>query len=345
MRQKELSPRERVLYICPLIYRTDMLVWAIFIGFILLFLALDLGVFNKKAHVIKSKEAAIWTSVWVSLALGFSGVIWWLFSSEMLPNPTGLTPDKAVLKYVTGYLIELSLSIDNVFVIAVIFKSFRIPSLYQHRVLFWGILGAIVFRALMIVFGVALINKFDWIVYVFGVFLIYTAFKMLKSDDSEFNPKESFIFKRLRKVLPFTAFIEGEKFFIRRMGIRIATPLFMALIIIELTDILFALDSIPAILAITADPFIVFSSNILAILGLRSMYFLISRMLSKFRFINYSLVVILTYVGLKMIFAHFIEIPEWLSLLIIGLSLGGGILASVLIKDKELDDRMDEEED
>ena len=219
--------------------------------------------------------------------------------------------------------------------IAVIFKSFKIPSLYQHRVLFWGILGAIVFRALMIVFGVALINKFDWIVYVFGAFLIYTAFKMLTSDDSDFNPKESFIFKKLRKVLPFTAFIDGEKFFIKRMGIRIATPLFMALIIIELTDILFALDSIPAILAITADPFIVFSSNILAILGLRSMYFLISQMLDKFRYINYSLVVILAYVGLKMIFAHHIEVPEWLSLLIIGLSLGGGILASVLIPDND----------
>ena len=331
------------MYLCPRFKIDNMLVWGIFIGCILLFLALDLGVFNKKAHVIKTKEAAIWTTVWVSLALGFSGVIWWLFSNDVLPNPTGLTPDNAVLKYVTGYLIELSLSIDNVFVIAVIFKSFRIPSLYQHRVLFWGILGAIVFRALMIVFGVALINKFDWIVYVFGAFLIYTAFKMLKSDESDFNPKESFIFKKLRKVLPFTAFIDGEKFFIKRMGIRIATPLFMALLIIELTDILFALDSIPAILAITADPFIVFSSNILAILGLRSMYFLISQMLDKFRYINYSLVVILAYVGLKMIFAHHIEIPEWLSLLMIGLSLGGGILASVLILEKESDKVASEE--
>ena len=315
-----------------------MIIWGLFIGLILIFLALDLGVFNKEAHVIKTKEAAIWTTVWVSLALAFSGVIWWLFSDGLLPNPTGLTPDNAVLKYITGYLIELSLSIDNVFVIAVIFKSFKIPSLYQHRVLFWGILGAIVFRAIMIIFGVALINKFDWIVYVFGAFLIYTAFKMLKSDDTDFNPKNSFIFKRIRKFLPFTAFIEGEKFFIRRMGIRIATPLFMALIIIELTDILFALDSIPAILAITADPFIVFSSNILAILGLRSMYFLISRMLNKFRYINYSLVVILTYVGLKMIFSHHFEIPEWLSLSVIALSLGGGIVASILIKEKEEED-------
>lgn len=311
-----------------------MTVWIIFIAVILLFLALDLGVFNRKAHVIKTKEAAIWTSVWVSVALAFSGVIWWLFSEGMVENPTGLTPDNAVLKYVTGYLIELSLSIDNVFVIAVIFRAFNIPDLYQHRVLFWGILGAIVFRALMIVFGVALINQFDWIVYVFGAFLIFTAYKMLKSDDSEFNPKDSFLFKKLRKVLPFTAFMNGEKFFIRRMGKRIATPLFMALIIIEFTDILFALDSIPAILAITADPFIVFSSNILAILGLRSMYFLISNMLNKFRYINYSLVVILAYVGLKLIFSHHMEIPEWLSLSVIALSLGGGIVASIVIPEK-----------
>lgn len=312
-----------------------MIVWIIFISCILLFLALDLGVFNKKAHVIKTKEAAIWTSVWVSLALGFSGVIWWIFSEGLVDNPTGLTPDNAVLKYITGYLIELSLSIDNVFVIAVIFRAFNIPDIYQHRVLFWGILGALVFRALMIVFGVALINQFDWIVYVFGAFLIFTAYKMLKSEDTEFNPKDSYLFKKIRNVLPFTAFMEGEKFFIRRMGKRIATPLFMALIIIEFTDILFALDSIPAILAITADPFIVFSSNILAILGLRSMYFLISNMLNKFRYINYSLGIILAYVGLKLIFSHHIEIPEWLSLGVIALSLIGGVVASVLIPSEE----------
>lgn len=309
-----------------------MIVWILFSVAILFFLALDLGVFNREAHVIKTKEAAIWTSLWVSIALAFSGVIWWLFDTGHVANPTGLTPGDAVLKYITGYLIELSLSIDNVFVIAVIFTSFNIPKLYQHRVLFWGILGAIVFRALMIIFGVALINKFDWIVYVFGVFLIYTAYKMLKSDDTEFNPKNSWIFKKTRKILPFTAFFYGDNFFVRRMGKLIATPLFMALLIVELTDVLFALDSIPAILAITADPFIVFSSNILAILGLRSMYFLISQMLDKFRFINYSLVVILTFVGLKMIFHHYIDLPEWLSLSGITLALAGGIIASILIK-------------
>src|SRR5690606_4864604 len=310
-----------------------MIVWGIFIAFIILFLALDLGVFNRNPHVIKTKEAAIWTAIWVTVALSFSGIIYWLFSDGLIENPTGLSPNTAVLKYITGYLIELSLSIDNVFVIAVIFSSFAIPKKYQHEVLFWGILGAIVFRALMIFFGVALINKFDWIIYVFGAFLLITAFRMLLHKETEFDPKKSKMFRFLKKLFPISYKMEGDKFFIKRMGVRAATPLFVALIIIELTDILFALDSIPAILAITADPFIVFSSNILAILGLRSMYFLISRMLTKFRFINYSLVVILAFVGVKMILSHNVEIPEWLSLTVIGVSLSGGIIASLLIPD------------
>ncbi len=312
-----------------------MWVWILFIFLVILFLALDLGVFHKEEHVIRSKEAGIWTAIWITVALGFSGVIYWLFSAGLVDNSTGLTPSNAVLKYITGYLIELSLSIDNVFVIAVIFQAFKIPPLYQHRVLFWGILGAIVFRGLMIFFGVALITKFDWIIYVFGIFLLYTAFKMLKADDSDFNPKTSFVFKQIKKIYPITSTIQGNDFFVNRIGITAATPLFVALIIIELTDVLFALDSIPAILAITADPFIVFSSNILAILGLRSMYFLISRMLAKFRFINYSLVIILAFVGLKMLFSHQIELAEWVSLSVIFASLVGGIVASLAIPEKK----------
>lgn len=315
-----------------------MWVWIIFIACILVFLALDLGVFNKENHVIKTKEASIWTAIWVTVALSFSAVVYWLFSTGMVDNPTGLTPNNAVLKYVTGYLIELSLSVDNVFVIAVIFASFKIPPIYQHRVLFWGILGAIVFRALMIFFGVALITRFEWIIYVFGVFLLYTAFKMLKGEDDEFDPKKSFVFRQLKKVYPITGTIQGDDFFVKRMGIKAATPLFVALIVIELTDILFALDSIPAILAITADPFLVFSSNILAIMGLRSMYFLISRMLEKFRFINYSLVIILAFVGLKMLFSHQIHLPEWVSLTVISLALIGGVIASLVIPEKEKGD-------
>lgn len=308
-----------------------MWVWIVFIACILVFLALDLGVFNKENHVIKTKEASIWTAIWVTVALSFSGVIYWLFSTGLVDNPTGLSPNTAVLKYVTGYLIELSLSVDNVFVIAVIFSSFKIPPIYQHRVLFWGILGAIIFRALMILFGVALITRFEWIIYVFGVFLLYTAFKMLKGEDEQFDPKKSFVFRQLKKIYPITGTIQGDEFFVKRMGIKAATPLFVALIVIELTDILFALDSIPAILAITADPFLVFSSNILAIMGLRSMYFLISRMLEKFRFINYSLVVILAFVGLKMLFSHQIHLPEWVSLTVISAALIGGIIASLAI--------------
>ena len=187
----------------------------------------------------------------------------------------------------------------------------------------------------MIVFGVTLINKFDWIIYVFGIFLLYTAYKMLKSDEHEFNPKKSLVFRQIKKIYPITNTISGNHFFVRRMGVKAATPLFVALIVIELTDVLFALDSIPAILAITADPFIVFSSNILAILGLRSMYFLVSRMLEKFRYINYSLVVILAFVGLKMLFSDFIHPPEWVSLSVIVVALIAGIVASLKIPEKE----------
>ncbi len=312
-----------------------MIVWAAFLTMIICFLALDLGVFNKKDHVIKSREAALWTSLWVSIALGFSFVIYWLYSSGMTSNPTNMEPSTAVLKYITGYLIELSLSIDNVFVIAVIFQAFGIPPMYQHRVLFWGILGAIVFRALMILFGVALINQFDWIIYVFGAFLLYTAVKMFRTEDLQYNPENSFVFRQVKKIYPLTTQIEGNRFFIKRMGLRAATPLFVALIVIEITDILFALDSIPAILAITSDPFLVFSSNIMAILGLRSMYFLVSRMLAKFRFIHYSLAFILAFVGIKMLTAHYIHIQEWISLALIVISLAAGIAASLLIPEND----------
>ena len=314
-----------------------MLVWVLFIALVLVFLALDLGVFHKHEHIVRSKEASMWTAIWVTVALGFSGVIYWLFSSGLVDNPNQLTPNNAVLKYITGYLIELSLSIDNIFVIAVIFSTYKIPPLYQHRVLFWGIIGAIVFRGLTILFGVALINQFDWIIYVFGGFLLFTAFKMLKGESEDYDPSKSFVFRQVQKIYPITGTIVSNHFFVKHNGVRAATPLFIALIIIEITDILFALDSIPAILAITSDPFIVFSSNILAILGLRSMYFLLSRMLQKFRFINYSLVVILAFVGLKMIFSHKIELPEVLSLAVISLSLIVGIVASRLIPEPKKD--------
>lgn len=309
-----------------------MLVWTVFILCVLLFLALDLGVFNRHAHVISVKEAAVWTAVWVGLSILFSGVIYWLYSGELIANVDQLTPVEAAIKYITGYLIELSLSIDNIFVIAVIFSAFSIPQQYQHRVLFWGILGAIIFRALMILFGVVLIKKFSFTTYIFGAFLLFTAFKMLFAKDEPFNPKHSFVYRQLRKVLPITNQMQGEKFFVKLRHVKAATPLFIALVVIEFTDILFALDSVPAILAITSDPFLVFSSNIFAILGLRSMYFFLANMLNRFSYLKYSLVAILSFVGVKLLLVHHYKFPEWLSLGFIAIALAVGILASLQTK-------------
>jgi tellurite resistance protein TerC len=315
-----------------------MIVWIIFLATIFLFLALDLGVFNKNPHIIKPKEAGIWTGIWVTLSFVFSLVINWIYSNGYISNPTGITPSVATLKFITGYLIELSLSIDNIFIIAVIFASFKIPQKYQHRVLFWGIIGAIAFRGLMIFFGVILINKFSWMTYIFGAFLLFTAVKMLlKGEEEEFNPKKSFVYRNLRKILPITTHIEGEHFFVKRKHITAATPLFVALIVIEVMDMLFALDSVPAILAITSDPFLVFSSNIFAILGLRSMYFFLANMLEKFSYLEYSLIAILTFVGIKMLLVHYYKFPEWVSLGFIALSLFVGIIISInKNKDKSL---------
>lgn len=312
-----------------------MLVWIVFVSIILIFLALDLGVFNRNPHVISTKEATIWTSIWVSTSLLFSFVIYWLYSTGKIENVDNLSATDAVLKYITGYLIEISLSIDNIFVIAVIFSSFKIPQKYQHRVLFWGILGAIVFRALMIFFGVILIKKFSFTTYIFGIFLIFTAYRMLVSKEEEFHPKKSFIYRQLRKIMPITGIMDGQKFFVKLRHITAATPLFIALVIIEFTDILFALDSVPAILAITSDPFLVFSSNIFAILGLRSMYFFLSNMLAKFHYLKFSLIAILTFVGIKLLIVHHFKFPEWFSLSFIALALIIGIFISLKAKPQQ----------
>lgn len=313
-----------------------MLVWIVFLSVITIFLALDLGIFNRVPHVISGKEASVWTAVWVSVAFAFSGVIFWLYSANIIDNIDQLTPGEATLKYITGYLVELSLSLDNIFVIAVIFNSFQIPQKYQHRVLFWGILGAIVFRGLMIFFGVYLIHQFSWMTYLFGGFLIYTSYNMLVSEEEkEFNPRDSFIFRMFKRLMPITRKLEGERFFVKRKHITAATPLFIVLIVIEVTDIIFAIDSVPAILAITSDPFLVFSSNIFAILGLRSMYFFLSNILERFSALKYSLIAILTFVGIKLILAHHVHFPEWLSLSFIGMSLALGVLVSLRKKKTE----------
>jgi len=313
-----------------------MIVWILFLTAIVLFLALDLGVFNKTPHIISTKEASKWTAIFITISFLFSGVIYWLYGTDYIENPDRLKPLAASVKYLTGYLIELSLSVDNIFVIAIIFSSFKIPQKYQHRVLFWGILGAIVFRGLMIFFGVMIINKFAWTTYLFGVFLIFTAAKMLFSnEEDEFQPKNSFIYKTLGKIIPVTSEMDQEKFFISTEKVkRAATPLFMALVVIEVMDVIFALDSVPAILAITSDPFLVFSSNIFAILGLRSMYFFLANMLEKFSYLEYSLIAILTFVGLKMLLKELIEIPEWFSLAFIALSLITGVIVSLKMDNK-----------
>jgi tellurite resistance protein TerC len=311
-----------------------MIVWILFIVLVAVFLFLDLFVFNRKAHVINTKEASKFTALWVGIAVSFTAVIYFIYKNGYISNPDELTATNAAIKYITGYLIELSLSVDNIFVIAVIFKSFAIPQKYQHRVLFWGIVGALFFRAIMIFFGVALINEVSWITYLFGGFLLFTAVKMLTSNDKEFDPKQSIVYKWSRKMFPVTNHLHGQQLFIKKMGKRIATPLFLALIVIELTDVLFALDSIPAILAITADPFLVFSSNILAIMGLRSMYFFLSNLLDKFHHIHYSLVAILSFVGVKMVLVNHVHFPEWLSLAVIFLALLVGVLFSIFQKPK-----------
>ena len=306
------------------------MVWFFFIVVIASFLALDLGGFNKTPHIISSKEAGIWTSVWVSISIAFSGVIYWLYQNNYLDNPTQLKPLEASIKFLTGYLIELSLSADNIFVIAIIFSSFKIAQKYQHRVLFWGIIGAIFFRGLMIFFGVLLIQKINWITYVFGAFLLFTAIKMLfKKDEEDFNPKDSKVYKIIGKIIPITSHRDHDHFIIKENNKNYATPLLVALLVIEVMDVVFATDSVPAILAITSDPFLVFSSNIFAILGLRSMYFFLANMLEKFSYLEYSLIAILFFVGIKMISIHFYKFPEWVSLCFIAIALATGVIVSL----------------
>ena len=311
-----------------------MAIWIGFFVLIFILLALDLGVFNKNAHAITTREAMGWTALWISLSLLFSGFVYFAYENSWVPNSDELSGQAAVLKYLTGYLVEQSLSMDNIFVIAMIFAYFKVPRQYQHRVLFWGILGALLFRGVMIGLGVVLIKKFAWLTYVFGVFLLYSAYKMWKADEGV-HPNKNPIIKWVKRFFPVTKSFEGEHFFVRRRHILAATPLFIALLVVETTDVMFAFDSIPAIFAITTDPFLIFTSNIFAILGLRSLYFVLAAVIDKFRYLQHALVFILAYVGVKMLLVHHVEIPEWLSLTVIALSLGIGVLASILAQRKK----------
>jgi tellurite resistance protein TerC len=298
--------------------------WVGFLAFVAAMLALDLGVFNRRAHVVSLKEALVWCVVWFALAMAFN-----LLVSLKMPVTPGSKPG---LEFFTGYIVELCLSVDNVFVFIVIFQYFRVEPKHQHRVLFWGILGAVIMRALFIFAGISLINAFHWIIYVFGAFLVYTGVKLaLPKKDDGFTPEKNPAVKLARKFLPVTDYFEEGRFFTTVDGRRHATPLLIVLLVVETTDVMFALDSIPAVIAITRNEFIVFTSNIFAILGLRSLYFAVSGIMQLFRYLNIGLAVILCFVGLKMLISHYLDIPIGLSLGIIGTVLAASILASVLI--------------
>ena len=301
-----------------------MTVWWIFFGvFILAMLALDLGVFNRKTHVIQMKEALLWTSFWVTLALSFGAGIYFFYGHG-----------KAI-EYVTAYLIEYSLSIDNLFVFMLIFRYFDVPRAYEHKALFWGILLALITRAVFIFAGVALISNFHWVMYIFGAFLIVTGIKMALNKQTEVHPDKNIAIRLLRYVMPVSKNFSGAKFFVREGGVRFATPMLAVLLALETTDILFAIDSIPAVLAISQDPFIVYTSNVFAILGLRSLFFSISGLMRLFHLLHYGLAAILSFVGVKMMIADFFHVPVGISLLIIASILAASIISSVVWPEKE----------
>ncbi|MEJ7583576.1 MAG: TerC family protein [Acidimicrobiales bacterium] len=297
--------------------------WALFIAVIVALLVADLLLVHNEAHEITFKEAAVESAIWISIGLSFSLVMLWWQGGQ------------AAGEYVTGYLIEESLSIDNVFVWAVIFSYFGVPAKYQFRTLFWGIFGALVLRAVFIFAGVAVIERFDWALVVFGLILLYSAWKIAFNDESEIDPEKSLVLRSVRRVVPSTDAYDGQKLFTRRNGKRLATPLFAVLIMVETTDVVFAVDSIPAILAVAREQFIVFSSNAFAILGLRSLYFCVSGMQDRFRYLNMGLGVILAFVGVKMLLSYFFEdwfhdhVPTWSSLAVISVVLTVTILASL----------------
>ncbi len=297
---------------------TNIWFWVGFIAFVLAMLSLDLGVFHRKAHEVRPREAGAWTAVWVALALLFAAGLYFVAGHHV------------ALTFLTGYIIEESLSVDNIFVMVLIFEYFRVPKSVQHRVLFYGILGALVMRGLFIAAGTALITRFHWVLYVFGALLVVTGIRMAVKRDEEFDGERSRIVRVVRRVLPISNDYHGTRFFVVEAGRRIATPLLLVLVLVEFTDLIFAIDSIPAIFGVTTDPFIVFTSNIFAILGLRSLYFLLAAVVDRFHLLKYGLAVILSFVGFKMLTERFIEIDIVLSLSIILAVLTGSIVASLL---------------
>ena len=293
--------------------------WVGFSLFIVFMLSLDLGLFNRKAHTITYREAAIWSTVWISLAAVFASLVFWYQGTVR------------GLEFVTGYLIELSLSVDNLFVFLLIFSYFKVPARFQHRVLFWGVLGALVMRLTLIFIGASLINRFHWIIYIFGAFLVYTGIKMFRQEDTDIQPENNPVVQLVTRLIPITHHYDEQKFFTRINGKLTGTLLLLVLVIVEVTDLVFAVDSIPAIFAITTNTFIVYTSNVFAILGLRSMYFLLAGVVEKFHYLKMGLAIVLTFIGTKMlVFALGLHIPIWISLIFVAVVLASSVIASLL---------------
>ena len=292
--------------------------WVGFNAFVLGMLALDLGVFHRKAHEVSLREAATWSAVWVALALAFNYGVYQLMGRD------------AGLEFLTGYLIEKALSVDNIFVFVLVFSYFRVPPRYQHRVLFWGILGALVMRGVMIAAGAALIGRFHWILYVFGAFLVVTGVRMATHAEHAIEPGSNPVVRLVRRLMPVTDRYHGQRFFVREAGRRVATPLFLVLAFVETTDLIFAVDSIPAVFAVTTDPFLVYTSNVFAILGLRALYFLLAGVIHRFHHLKLGLAAVLVFVGAKMLLADVYAVPIGVSLGVIAFLLGASVLSSLL---------------
>ena len=294
------------------------LMWGSFAAVLVVMLALDLGVFHRREHVVESREAATWTGVWIGLSLAFGAWIW--FENGRQP----------ALEFLTGYLIEKSLSVDNIFVFIVIFSYFKVPAIYHHRVLFWGILGALVMRGLFIAVGAALVSRFEWVLYGFGVFLVYTGYRIVRDRGTHVDPGDNPVVRLVRRFVPLTAGYHGKHFVVRQGGKLFATPLLLVLLVVEATDVVFAVDSIPAIFGVTRDPFLVFTSNIFAILGLRALYFLLADLMDRFHYLPYGLGAVLVFIGVKMLIHDAFEVPIEASLGLVALLLAASVAASLL---------------
>jgi len=310
--------------------QNQTLLYGLFTLFVLAMLALDLGVFHRKDHVVGVRESLIWTVVWILLALAFAAFVYYRYET-ILPGRGAA----AALEFLTGYLIEKSLSIDNIFVFLLIFTYFDVPAKYQHRVLFWGVIGALIFRAIFIALGALLISQFHAIIYLFGAFLVFTGIKMAWVKDKQIDPERNPVLRLFRRIMAVTPEYRGKRFFTRENGRLLATPLFVVLLLIESSDVIFAVDSIPAIFAVTSDAYIVFTANVFAILGLRSLYFALASIMRLFHYLHYGLSIILVFVGIKMMLTDIYKIPVGLSLLVVGVLIAASVAASIVWPRKE----------